>query len=103
MNNLKKRIDRVEKMIDQEQQGLLTADDIRLVLSCLPPDFEREVRAELSHIADSRPEPMGKKYQRSSANPDDSGLYGNTLENLLAVMPDDESRGKLKVKLGIQS
>ena len=101
MNNLKKRIDRVEKIIDQE--GLLTADDIRLVLSCLPPDFEREVRAELSRIAVSRPETIGKKYQESSVNPDDSGLYGKTLENLLAVMPDDESRGKLKLKLGIQS
>lgn len=50
MKTNKKRLQRIEELLHEEDG--LTAADVELILSALPPEYSKAVRAKLLEIAD---------------------------------------------------
>ena len=86
MKNLKKRIDKVEQQVAQEEK--LTEQDVELILSCLPPEVAGAVLdglfgADVDHL------PPGRQ-----------GNHGKAIERLIRVLPPDVAK-LLKSKLAL--
>jgi hypothetical protein len=102
MNTYKKRLLRIEEVVNEEEG--LTADDVELILSCMPKELADAVLKIILETADEK-HAAGKydhPVQRNGKTKERSGLHGKTLESILNSLPS-EYAATLKAKLEIKN